>query len=168
MQRTGQDAAGANSGPKTQNELLVLLPPFLPCRGAEPCSPNFSRSSLACAKRGAGQRRRLREWPGEECLSSPYIKLTDGRPTETEGTSENEKVSHSQHPHPRLCRFGLCGDRPIRQHVLLGSRQSQGRANGLLRQCDDHGQDLLLQQRGRQEPIHEESERQSGEGRVLL
>jgi len=46
---------------------------------------------LGCAKRGVGQRHRLRERPGEECLSNPYIKLSDGRPTETEGTSEMKK-----------------------------------------------------------------------------
>ena len=49
------------------------------------------RLDMGCAKRGAGQRRRLRERPGEECLSNPYIKLSDGRPTETEGTSEMKK-----------------------------------------------------------------------------
>jgi YHS domain-containing protein len=46
---------------------------------------------LGCAKRGVGQRRRLRERPGEECLSNPYIKLSGGRPTETEGTSKMKK-----------------------------------------------------------------------------
>jgi YHS domain-containing protein len=46
---------------------------------------------LGCAKRGAGQRLRSRERPGEECLSNPDIKLSDGRPTETEGTSEMKK-----------------------------------------------------------------------------
>ena len=126
----------------------------------------LSRGSLGCAKRGVGQRRRLREQPGDECPSNPYIKLSDGRPTETEGTSEMKKYLIASILIVGVRRFGLCGDRPIRQHVFLGSRQSQGRANGLLRQCDDQGQHLLLQQRGRQEPIHEESEWQSDEGRV--
>ena len=46
---------------------------------------------MGCAKRGVGQRRRLRERPGEECLSNCYIKISDGRPTEAEGTSEMKK-----------------------------------------------------------------------------
>jgi hypothetical protein len=33
----------------------------------------------------------LRERPDEECLSNSYIKVSDGRPTETEGTSEMKK-----------------------------------------------------------------------------
>jgi hypothetical protein len=46
---------------------------------------------LGYSKRGADERRRLREGAGEEYLSNPYIKLSDGRPTETEGTSEMKK-----------------------------------------------------------------------------
>jgi YHS domain-containing protein len=46
---------------------------------------------LGCAERGVGRRCRLRERPGEECLSNPYIQLSDGRPTETEGTSKMKK-----------------------------------------------------------------------------
>jgi YHS domain-containing protein len=52
----------------------------------EPCevpwaAPSAARGSSAdCAKR-----------PGEESLSNPYIEVSDGRPTETEGTSKMKK-----------------------------------------------------------------------------
>jgi YHS domain-containing protein len=53
-------------------------------------SPCHFAEFRGCDK-AAGQRCKFPERPGEEWLPNPYIWASDGRPTETEGTSEMKK-----------------------------------------------------------------------------
>ena len=53
-----------------------------------------------------------------------------------------------------MCSWGLANHKDV--------------ADGLLHQRDAQGQDVLLQQRRRQSELHEESRRQSCQGRDLL
>src|SRR5262245_62283958 len=89
----------ANSEPKTQNELLVLLEdlfdpkgaatPF--CRRCRAVRPTFREVPWTARSAARGSAADCANGLVKNVSLNPYIKLTDGRPTETEGTSEMKK-----------------------------------------------------------------------------